>query len=260
VVSGEEIKIHIEEITDRQGRGSQSWQQVLVRAEKGEILNGKEEDVWRLFDVGDGTIELDYKAPEECRKEHERIIVKNTCDIGEWKVTEENKIEEKEFNIICLEMELRWSGGCVSFGQQVTCFSLPVNTKEDPHKVEWEGKVSKSCSWNDEGYRCSISNRAKFRIEGKIVPESEESEKLTLAFEWQGSELVVFERFKTKETNPLTGKILIDIPLQPGDYAITLIEGAKNVKVPTLKIKTNKQNKGKDSYNIGNWAVLHIRV
>jgi hypothetical protein len=215
----------------------------------------------RLFEVGDGTIEVDYKAPKECRKERERIIVKNTCDIGEWTVTKEDKIGEKEFDIICLEMKLRWSGGCVSFGQQVTCFSLPVITKVDPHKVEWQGKVSKSCSWNDDGIRCSISNRAKFSIKGEIVPESEESEKLALTFEWQGSELVVFEKFKAKETNPISGKMLIDIPLQPGDYAITLIEGAKNVKVPPLKIETDKQNKETtDSYKIGNWAVLHMRV
>ena len=53
----------------------------------------------------------------------------------------------------------------------------------------------------------------------------------------------------------------INIPLQPGDYAFTLIEGAKNVKISPLKIKKDKQNKRTtDSYKIGNLAVLHMRA
>lgn len=260
VVANEEIKIQIKEITDRKGRTPQPWQQLFVKADKGKILNGTPSYDWRIFEVKDGSIELEYKAPRDCRKEEETILVYNTCDIGVWTRTEETKIAEKKFNIVCLEIELRWSGGCVSFGQEVTTFPLPVNTQEEPHNVEWQGKVSKSCSWNDNGYKCAISNRADFNISGKIMPETDDNEKLILTFEWKGFEIVVFERFRTKETNPIGGSILIDVPLKPGDYGITLIEGAKNVKVHPLMPKQYTRSLGAGgNYTIGNWAILRIR-
>jgi hypothetical protein len=262
VVAGEEIKIRIKEITDRKGRPSQRWQRLFVKVDKGQILNGTPREKFRVFEIEDGAIEVEYKAPDDCRKEEETIEVHNSCGLRaiSESVTEV-RIEEKKFNIVCLEVELRWSGGCVSFGQEVTTFNLPVNTQEKPHTVEWHGKVSKSCSWDDDGYKCEISNRANFRITGKILPEKDETEKLELVFEWKGFEIVSFERFENKDTNPIGGSILIDVPLKPGDYGVTLIEGAKKVRVhPLLPIQDKRSFIAEGNYMIGNWAIMRIRI
>jgi len=108
VESGEEITITVKDINDSKGRGSQSFQRVLAKVEKGEINNGiKNYEEYSVFEVKNGQIELQYQAPDECKEETETITIYNSCNINEKMglASPANKIEEKEFEIVCNQWE-----------------------------------------------------------------------------------------------------------------------------------------------------------
>ena len=156
-------------------------------------------------------------------------------------------------------MEIRWSGGCVSFGQKITRFPLPLINQKDPQTVEWRGKVANSCRWDDEGYNCEIENQADMSLTGELLPE-EQTKKLKLTFEWHGIETTIFERFNSRDSHPVEGKITAEIPFEPGELGITLIEGARGIMVHPLKPEQYQKSLGAGgNYTIGNWAILSIK-
>ena len=215
-------------------------------------------------------------ADEEGNYEIKEVILHELCSPfkikGEYQgetvestytgpLTEPNKSERHEKNLTFdwkLEMEIRWSGGCVSFGQQIKRYPLSLKNRKDPQTVEWRGKVSNSCSWDDQGYKCEIQTRADFSIKGELLDKGEK--KLNLTFEWNGVEVVTFERFESKDSYPVGGKILTEIPFKPGDFGVTLIEGARGVTAHPLKPEQYKRSLGAGgNYTIGNWAILTIK-
>ncbi|HHN65032.1 MAG TPA: hypothetical protein ENK09_06695 [Nitrospirae bacterium] len=104
VVAGEEIKIKVR-VKDIKGRVPKKWQRILVKADKGRILNGTTHDgIHYEFEVGGGEVEVSYRAPEPCRNDTDKIEVYNSCTIDPTvKAFPEQKIGEKKLNIFCVE-------------------------------------------------------------------------------------------------------------------------------------------------------------
>jgi hypothetical protein len=93
-------------------RKPQPWQRVLVKVEKGKLLNGTPQwDEYWQFPVDNGSIELEYQAPDECkRKQTETITVFNTCTIDPESVNvqPEEQIGETQFDVFCLRGEFEF--------------------------------------------------------------------------------------------------------------------------------------------------------
>jgi hypothetical protein len=109
VEADEEIAIHVKDIQDHKGRPPQPWQWILVQVEKGKIKNEdfhKKGDFY-IFEAGDGNIELKYQAPEECKKDTEKITIHNSCNIFDDpnRTVPWDEIAEKEFEIVCNQWE-----------------------------------------------------------------------------------------------------------------------------------------------------------
>lgn len=107
VKAGEQMTIQVNVGTNA-GIALQPWQWVLVRAEKGKILNGVFEREYegfeyRRFQVGEGTITLNYQAPpEELAPTVDTVAIYNTCNIDNPKLTQymiENEIGKATFEI-----------------------------------------------------------------------------------------------------------------------------------------------------------------
>lgn len=107
---GDKMSITIKDIKDSKGREPKPWQRIVVKVEKGEITNGVKlgEEKSYAFLVGDGEVEMEYKAPEEFEESGtEKVTVYNSCDWGqEWvlplRVTLPQKdVGEGEFEITC---------------------------------------------------------------------------------------------------------------------------------------------------------------
>ena len=109
----ERMTVYIRDIEDSEKRPSQPWQCILAKADKGKILNGvPQAESYRRFEVGDGSIELSYKAPDDCKRQTETITIYNSCNNDPRRVV--NFIPEKEiaagsFEIRC-EPETIWTG------------------------------------------------------------------------------------------------------------------------------------------------------
>ena len=81
---GESIEIKITDITDVSGQKSREFNRIIVHAEHGKIKNGKECDAgpkYKAFKVGNGTVTMQYEAPDICKSGSETITVYNSCEI-----------------------------------------------------------------------------------------------------------------------------------------------------------------------------------
>jgi len=220
--------------------------------------------IWETSAEEEGSYEMEdvilheLCSPFEIRGEYQEAKVESTYT-GPLREPDESERHEKNLLILLkLEMEIRWSGGCVSFGQKITRVPLSLNDRKVPQTVEWKGKVSNSCSWDDNGYKCEIKTKADFNMEGELLSDGQEK-KLKLTFEWNGMEVAYFERFESRDSYPVGGKTHTEVPLELGEFGITLIEGAKGVKVHPLKPEQYKMSLGSGgNYNIGNWAIFNI--
>lgn len=112
---GEQMSIKLENIRDDKGRAPQPWQRIVVKVEKGELLNGTKcslEEKLYAFEAEGGTLDLTYRAPDEAEdEEEETITVYNSCDWGqEWmrplqSTNPKKKIGEGHFKIVCNQWE-----------------------------------------------------------------------------------------------------------------------------------------------------------
>jgi len=118
IMAGKKMTIHVRDIVDAEDRSSQPWQRILVKVEKGEILNGTPQDGYRVFEVGDGVIDMMYRAPEECRNQTETITIYNSCNNDPRTVVNfipEQEIASETFDILCD----RWEG-TITYTEQVS--------------------------------------------------------------------------------------------------------------------------------------------
>lgn len=81
IEAGQTMSVQLTDIVDSRMAGPQRWQRILVRAEKGALLNGYKKGDWSIFKADIGTITVEYKAPQVCEDEWEEIQVWNSCSI-----------------------------------------------------------------------------------------------------------------------------------------------------------------------------------
>lgn len=106
--AGQKWNFDLSEFHDKQGRESKRFNRIVVKADKGEILNGVacEDDLKaKAFAIGTGTLEIKYKAPEEEGVQQDTVTIFNSCEIcpeSKWpmeKTPKKNKIGEKAIEI-----------------------------------------------------------------------------------------------------------------------------------------------------------------
>jgi len=145
VQAGEKVTIHLKDIVDYQGYKSQPWQWVVVKAEKGQIVGGREQDDGtHAFEVGkDGAIDLVYQAPDECKKDTDTITVWNSCNNDVRVVTKlwpEEVIATKSFDIDCRgwKLEATYTSDLTGKEGEET-YSLKVSAilKPDPDQTDY---------------------------------------------------------------------------------------------------------------------------
>jgi hypothetical protein len=77
-------EIELSAFTDVKGNPSKSFNRIIVSIYKGEILNGENSDFgpdWKIFTVGEGTVKVKYRPPEEKEDGWEWLRVYNSCEI-----------------------------------------------------------------------------------------------------------------------------------------------------------------------------------
>ena len=113
IEAGDTMTVNISNLVDAKKRSSQPWQWILAKANIGKILNGTPQaEGFRRFEVGDGSIDLRYRAPDECKKQTEMIAIYNTCNNDSKTVVNlipENTIAVTTFEIHC-EPKPIWTG------------------------------------------------------------------------------------------------------------------------------------------------------
>ncbi|GAB6184176.1 hypothetical protein [Thermodesulfovibrio hydrogeniphilus] len=163
IMAGETMTIKLKNIRDANGKPSKHWQRILVKAEKGKILNGTPYDEYRIFTVGNGIIEIQYQAPAPCRNDKEKITIYNTCEIrpGQNPIPE-REIATKAFDIFCVEGQLiiswdPWHDRMVSTLLNVPrCQYTGKNVKSVPGVISFRLKPTK-----DNCYYEVVTNEAK---------------------------------------------------------------------------------------------------
>ncbi len=78
------IEIVLSDFRDLFGESSREFNRIIFHAPSGEIMNGEESYIgpdYKVFRVDDGTITVKYRAPDDYKKNEERITVYSSCDI-----------------------------------------------------------------------------------------------------------------------------------------------------------------------------------
>ncbi len=78
------VEIELSALTDTKGSLSKSFNRIIVSIYKGEILNGDNSDFgpdWKVFTVGEGTVRIKYRPPEDKGDGWEWLRVYNSCEI-----------------------------------------------------------------------------------------------------------------------------------------------------------------------------------
>lgn len=104
VRAGQTITVTVREIIAHKGLPPQPWQRVLVKVERGKILNAETKwDDYYVFRAGkDATVSIEYQAPDDCKAAKETLKVFNTCykkEGGEG--SKEDELASRTFDIAC---------------------------------------------------------------------------------------------------------------------------------------------------------------
>jgi hypothetical protein len=184
---GDDMSITIKDIKDSQGRDPKPWQRIVVKVEKGEITNGTklEEEGCYAFLVGDGEVEVEYEAPENCKDSGtEEVTIYNSCDWGqEWvrplRVTGKKKeIGGGEFEITC-----DWEGTIESTfethsrGDDSLISSILLDEGEFEGKTNWKMDVVFKLNRGNERVKVYELKSARFGLTEEVEGELELEEK-----------------------------------------------------------------------------------
>ncbi len=114
VEAGEVAVIDLSDLLDEKGGQTQPWQRLLVKVEKGKVLNGEKgeyvEEGYHVFRAGKkDKVDIQYLPPPECRRTKETMTVYNACNKKERheqsdsrEMTEpKTELTNKEFDIVC---------------------------------------------------------------------------------------------------------------------------------------------------------------
>jgi hypothetical protein len=108
--AGDSVTIKLSELRDEEGRPTQAWQRILVKVEKGKILNAETKiKEFYVFRAGEqGAVAVQYRAPDGCKPDKETLTVFNTCEKKKkYDPSPKNEIAKKEFNIICDQWDVK---------------------------------------------------------------------------------------------------------------------------------------------------------
>jgi hypothetical protein len=109
VEAGEFITIDIKNIVDEKAEPVSPEERIIVIAEKGEITNGDKSPGYSVFEVGDGTVTANYRAPDDCGITSDNIAVYGTCETDDEprEIYHDKLIGETDIDIKC---DWQWSG------------------------------------------------------------------------------------------------------------------------------------------------------
>lgn len=231
---GETITINLQNIVDGKGRASQPWQHVLVKAEKGEILNGEENGEHRRFRVDGGSVAVKYKAPKECPEEKKDIItVENSCESCLTltpNLPADREIARKEIKINCrVELEIM-----VHEVQTVSDPPLYMEHNEiaripffiEGNTIEMDEPAKSQYTASGHAGECTVSGggEREFIIEGELVVSENNQAELHITLThtvYAGSQVLVFSCPDGTHASHFPGATVIDtwevtIPYQDG--------------------------------------------
>lgn len=97
---GEKIAVRLTDFVERYGGDLRPEEKILVKVDDGLVLNGQAHGVYRIFTIGDGTVRMDYQAPDWCGIKKDTLTVYSVCENKETGVIGPGQqIAEKKFNI-----------------------------------------------------------------------------------------------------------------------------------------------------------------
>jgi hypothetical protein len=183
-LAGEEMTIHLKDIKGDGGQPKEWWR-IFVKAEKGKILNGTEYGEYRWFKVGAGTVDIQYKAPEDCGENEitETITVKNTCNMKEItheKGPLEKVIGTKTFKIFCTKFHFdvdypaHWDMGEFVVDMPFNG-TVPFHAERSGQQIILKGGGSLKAPLTGTMEDCTLSGNAEdlYTIEGDFLPQKE---------------------------------------------------------------------------------------
>ena len=184
-LAGEEMIIHLKDIKGDGGQPKEWWR-IFVKAEKGKILNGTSythrTGEYRWFRVGGGTVDIRYKACEECTEEEitETITVMNTCSMRETPGNEgppKDVIGTKTFKILCtkyhFDVEIpEFNNGFASLHLEG---AVPFHAERSGEQLVLKGQGSVEGPATGSAPEIEISGSIvdDIRIEGHLVPQKQ---------------------------------------------------------------------------------------
>ena len=197
VENGETIKINLNEINDFKGRTAKEWQYLMVKVDKGKITNGipcrdcgRGDEEYKIFEVGDGKVEINYKAPDECKNQKEKIYIYNTCEHrvykAEWSdsFNPKKEIANKEFDIICTRGYIEYNHEIVvanpGYNETIKVtgsipfkMKKPKDKQKEPPKLEGKGSVNVSIQGTTPVCTMSGGTTINILLNGEIKTEKE---------------------------------------------------------------------------------------
>jgi hypothetical protein len=157
--NNEEMTIQLTNFQDSNGRRPHEWWRVFVEVDQGRILNGMSYEPYKVFDVGDGNVELEYRSPTNCPCDDktETIHIYNTChkaDIYYGMGMVEQEIATETFEIVCDKFELEFAQALhqsVPGALQQDIFyegtvKVKIDFQGDPPQLKGEGNLKISGS------------------------------------------------------------------------------------------------------------------
>jgi len=134
VEAGQTESITVSELYDKEGQKTRYWQRLFVHVEKGNILNAEQVEEhegqnYYIFRANEGTVNILYRAPDDCQKVHETLTVSNCCEKREppcfMNLRPRTEIGRKEFDVVCDRWELK-----VAYHEEVAYDKKTVQSEE----------------------------------------------------------------------------------------------------------------------------------
>ena len=125
-------------------------------AEKGEITNGDQSPGYSVFEVGEGTVTAQYRAPDDCGITSDNIYVYSTCETDDEprEIYHNNLVGEEDIDIKC---DREWSG---------------TMTIEKLERFDCELEKSTDDSWGHTTLHELSTTRATVSIQAENIDDS----------------------------------------------------------------------------------------
>lgn len=198
ILVGDEMTITLKNIKDANSKPSQPWQRILVKAEKGKILNGLSLAEYRVFEVESGNIKIQYQAPEACG--NDKITIMNSCYINpNLKALPGKEIATRAIKINCPDLTAEYDFSFESKHEYMSEGSSDrmeaKSTDEFKAKVKASYSLIHAVKWGDkvtESYRMVSSNLQEISGLHKVLLHSRQYRegKLEREYKCQGAGLL----------------------------------------------------------------------